>query len=299
MSALKTFGLIILLVIIILAFSSFYTVNQGYSALLLRLGKIVDQPNTEMPYIAAPGLHFKLPFLNQVRDFDMRLQTLTEQSSRIMTAEQKYVLVDYYVKWRIKNLSLYYTRTGGFPERADTLLKQQINDALRAAFGQRTITEVISDERASIMDLLQQRANQSAENLGISIVDVRIKSIDLPQEVSQSVFARMSTRREQVAAEHRADGKAAAEAIRADADAKATVMIATAKEKAAQVRATGQAKAAEIYAKAYEKNPGFYAFYRSLEAYQQVFNNKNDVLVVRPDSAFFKYFNSVEGGVQK
>ncbi len=295
MNSIKSFGFVILIIVLILGYSSMYTVTQGEQALVLRLGKIVDNPATGKPYVMNPGLHFKMPFLNQVRYFDVRLQTLTVQSSRILTAEQKYVLVDYYVKWRVKNLTTFYTRTVGDYQRADSLLQAQLNDALRAAFGKRTITEVISEDRTAVMDQLQQQTNETAENLGIEVVDVRLKTIDLPQEVSQSVFERMSAKREQVAAEHRAAGRASAEAIRATADAQATVKVATARTKAAHIRAVGQAKAANIYAEAYKKNASFYAFYRSLEAYRQAFNKKSDILVIRPDSQFFKYFNSATG----
>jgi len=296
MKATKAIGLIVILLIIVLGYGAAYTVHQGQQALLLRLGKLVVDPATGKPYVIDPGLHFKMPFLNQVRHFDVRLQTMSVQSSRILTAEQKYVLVDYYAKWRIYNVALYYQRTGGFVTRAQTLLQQQINDALRAAFGRRTISEVISDDRASIMHLLQQRANARAKLLGISVIDVRIKTIDLPKEVSESVFARMSAQREQVAAQHRSTGRAKGEKIRANADAKATVIVAKANMKSDHVRAKGLAEAARIYSKAYNKDPRFYAFYRSLEAYRDTFNDKRDILVLQPDSQFFKYFRSASGG---
>lgn len=279
-------------IVFMFVYSSAYLVYQGEHALLLRLGNIQMDANGKA-YIKGPGLHFKIPFLMQAKIFDTRLQTLDIKSSRIMTAEQKDVLVDYYVKWRISNLALYFTRTGGNPRQAALLLEQQINDGLRAEFGRRKINEVISDDRANIMDALNKQANQTAQKLGIDIIDVRIKRIDLPTEVSTAVFERMRAERERVATEHRSTGKAQAEAIRAQADANATITIATAKEAAARIRGEGDAIAAKVYADAYNQNPQFFAFYRSLDAYRKIYdkNNPNNILVLQPNSEFFKYFN--------
>lgn len=295
MNPIKTLTITAILFILMVVYSSAYTVNEGQQALLLRLGNIQTDTSTGKAYIKGPGLHFKIPFLMQAKIFDARLQTLDIKSSRIMTAEQKDVLVDYYVKWRISNLALYYTRTGGNPRQADLLLEQQINDSLRAEFGRRKIKEVISDDRVNIMDSLNKQANTSAQKLGIDVVDVRIKRIDLPTEVSTAVFERMRAERERVATEHRSTGKANAEAIRAKADANVTITIATAKEEAAKIRSEGDALAAKIYTDAYNQNPQFFAFYRSLEAYRKVFdkNNPNNILVLQPNSEFFKYFNNV------
>ena len=298
-STAKTSLLVIVIIALFVGYSSLFTVQAGQKALVLRLGKMVANPTTKKPQVYEPGLHFKTPFINSVRKFDTRLQTLTVQSSRIMTEEQKNVLVDYYVKWRINNLPLYYTRTGGSVTHTQNLLEQQVNDALRAAFGKRTITEVVSGERTNIMQILQDKANVTAKGLGIKVVDVRIKSIDLPKEVSDSVFKRMSAKREQVATEHRADGKAQAEKIKATADAQAAIAIANAVAKAAKVKAEGTAQAAKIYADAYKKDPKFYAFYRSLKAYRQAFSKKDDILVLKPDSQFFDYFNSATGKAVK
>lgn len=292
---LKTPLIVIVILAVFAAYLGMFTVTQGQKALLLRLGKIVQNPKTKEAKVFNPGLHFKIPFVNQVRKFDVRLQTLTVQSSRIITEEQKFVLVDYYVKWKINDLPLYFTRTGGFAMRAENLLQQQVNDALRAAFGKRTITEVVSGERLNVMRMLKQRANQTAQGLGIAVVDVRIKSIDLPKEVSDSVFSRMRADREQVAMKHRADGRAQAEKIKATAEAQATITVAQANTKAAKIRADGITKAAKIYADTYNKDPKFYAFYRSLKAYKQSFNNRSDFLVLRPDSQFFKYFLALSG----
>jgi membrane protease subunit HflC len=290
----KTLGLIILLIVLVILYSSVYSVRESQQAIILRLGNIVKNSDGQAK-VAGPGLHFKLPFIHVIRKFDTRLQTMDVQSSRILTQEQKYVLVDYYAKWKISDLPRYYTSTGGYPLRAQTLLEQKINNVLRAEFGKRTIKEVIS--RGSLMETLKNVANESASGLGIKVLDVRIKRIDLPNEVSKSVFARMRTKREQVANKHRSDGQAAAEKIRAQADADVTVIIATAKEKAANIRAKGDALAATVYADAYGKDAAFFAFYRSLEAYKEIFNNKQDILVIKPDSQFFKYFGSFDNAV--
>jgi modulator of FtsH protease HflC len=290
MSPFKTIGVVLALIILLLFYGSVYRVFEGQKALVLRLGKIERTYNGE-PLIVGPGLHFKLPIINQVRKFDVRLQTLTVQSSRILTEEQKYVLVDYYIKWRVENLGLYYQRTGGDSFRAQTLLEQQVNDALRAAFGQRTITEMVSGERLNVMALLKDSANATAKNLGIWVADVRIKTIDLPKEVSETVYGRMRTKREQVATQYRSNGRAKAEAIQAAADAKAVIAVAEAKAKAANLRAEGVALASTIYAEAYQRDSEFYAFYRSLDAYKKAFNNKNDILILTPGNEFFKYFN--------
>lgn len=282
-------GLIAGLVVLVLLFSSAFTVTAGQRALLLRLGDIVKNKQGQ-PVVLGPGLHFKLPFIVNVRYFDVRLQSFTVESSRILTAEQKYVLVDYYTKWRIEDPALYYKRTGGIASRATMLMEQKINDALRAAFGKRDIKDVISSERMNIMGILQDKANENAKNLGIDVVDVRIKGVELPQQVRESVFQRMRTEREQVATQHRAKGRAKAESLKADADAKVAVKIATAKTQAAEIRANGDAKAAAIYSDAYQKDAGFYAFYRSMKAYQDVFSHHGTVMVLKPSGQFFKYF---------
>jgi len=285
--------LFIIFLVLALFYTTVYTVNEGEQALLLRLGTIETDAGG-MPVVEGPGLHFKIPLITQANIFDTRLQTLDIKSSRIVTAEQKDVMVDYYVKWRINDLALYYTRTGGDPQQANLLLEQQLNDGLRAQFGRRTISEVVSDDRATIMDTLGKQANDTAQRLGIKVVDVRIKRIDLPAEVSSAVFERMRAERERVATEHRSTGKANAEGIRANADADVTVIVATASAQAAAIRAQGDGQAAKIYADAYSKDADFFAFLRSLQAYKAVFSKpQNNLLVLKPDGQFFKYFNSL------
>lgn len=292
-SSSKIFVIAIVVIVLLVVFTGLFTVSEGQKALVLRLGQLKkDADNKAVIY--EPGLHFKIPFITTDLVFDTRVQTLDIESSRIVTSEKKDVLVDYYVKWRISNLAKYYTSTGGLSQRAEQLLQQQINNGLRAQFGQRTIPEVVSDDRSQIMATLRQEADVTAKPLGIDVVDVRIKAIDLPKEVSSAVFARMRAERQRVAAEHRADGKSKGEAIRANADATVTVTLATAKQKAAIIRAKGQKTAAEIYAQAYNQNPDFYAFYRSLIAYEKTFDNKKDVLVIGPNSQFFNYINKTK-----
>jgi membrane protease subunit HflC len=281
--------LITALVVLALLSLSIYTVPEGQRAIVLRLGEIVKNKQTGQARVLTPGVHFKPPFITQVRRFSVKLQTMSEESVRILTKEQKYVIVSYYAKWRIQDLPLFYTRTGGFSRRADLLLQQKINGALRAAFGRRSIKDVISSERLNLMNMLQDKAEESAKNLGIHVVDVRIVGIDLPPTVQESVFKRMRTEREQVATQHRARGRAQQAAIMADADRQVTVMLAKAKANAQALRASGDREAAKIYSQAYDKSPAFYAFYRSLEAYRHVLH-RHTMMVISPQSAFFKVF---------
>lgn len=289
MGTTKTLAIVFSFFILILGLSSIYIVTEGENALLLRFGKIVN--NSEgTAEIKKPGIHFKLPVVYTARIFDVRLQTLDIEKSRIVTEEKKDVLVDYFVKWRINNLQRFYTSTDGRVIRAQTLLEQKLNDSLRAEFGKRNISEVVSGERADIMGILQKAANESAAGLGIEVIDVRIKRIDLPEEVSHAVFDRMRAERQRIANEHRAEGKAEANAIRAKTDADVTVILATASSDAKKIRAKGDMESAMIYANAYDKDAEFYAFYRSLEAYSNSFQDK-DFIVLGPNSQFFKYFN--------
>lgn len=278
------------LVSLILICACFFSVNQGQQALSLRLGNI-EKDLKGNARIYGPGLHLKAPFIVSVRHFDTRLQDLEDKSPRILTKEQKYLYVDYYAKWRIKDLSLYYTRTGGYAENAKQLLTQKINDALRAEFGKRDLQEVVADQRSDIMGYLRDSANLVAHGLGLDIVDVRIKSIDLMPDVQDSVFKSMSTKREQDATSYRSFGVAEAVRIRAEADATAVKMIADASRNAALVRAKGDEESANIYAAAYKQDPEFYSLLRSLQSYREVFDNNHTIMVIKPDNQFFKYFN--------
>ncbi len=268
-----------------LANSVFYTVDERERAILFRFGEIVKDDSE-------PGLHYKVPIMNTVRKFDKRTQTLDAEPERYLTSEKKNVIVDSFVKWRINNVSEFFTSTGGDINNANQRLAQIINDGLREEFGKRTIQEVVSGERSQIMEILTSRTKNSASELGLDVVDVRIRRIDLPQEVSTSVYDRMKAERERVAADLRSRGAEAAERIRAEADREATIIKAEAYRDAERVRGEGDATAADTYAKAYSKNKEFYSLYRSLNAYRNTFNSKDDVLVVKPDSEFFKYFTN-------
>ena len=228
-----------------------------------------------------------------MRYFDTRILTLDSQEpERFITSENKNVLVDSFIKWRITHVQQYYVSVGGDEGRAQTRLLQTINDNLRAEFGKRTVHEVVSGEREKIMNILRAKADQDARKIGVQVIDVRIKRVDLPQEVSESVYRRMEAERKRVANEWRSQGAAEAEKIRADADRQREVIVAEAYREAQQKKGEGDGKAAAIYSAAYSHNPEFYAFYRSLDAYKQSFKNKNDVLVIDPSSEFFKYMKN-------
>lgn len=283
--------LAVIIVLVVVFFSTVYIIQQTQEGIVLRLGKI-ETTEDGKALVVGPGLHFKLPFVETVRDFDMRLRTLDIDSSRIMTEEQKDVLVDAYVKWRINNIVEYFKATGGDQFRTETLLKQKVNDGMRATFGQHTIAELLSNKRNAVMQTILVDVKKAAESMGVDIIDVRIKRIDLPTEVAEKIYARMRSAREKMASLIRADGEQQAEVKRAGADAKVAVTISTANSNAAKVRALGEADAAHIYAEEYKQNPGFYSFYRSLEAYQAVFTKKQANLVLQPEGRFFEYFRN-------
>jgi membrane protease subunit HflC len=264
--------------------NALFTVQQGQTALVFRFGEIVDDN-------LKPGLHFKTPFVNNVRLFDARLQTLDAEPERYLTSEKKNLLVDSFVEWRISDAKKFYTAMNGDIRLANLRLAQIIKDGLRAEFGSRTVQEVISQDRRVIVKEIQANTGESVSNFGIDIVDVKIKRVDLPQDVSDSVYQRMEAERNRVAKDLRSQGSEAAERIRADADRQRTIILADAYRDAEKVRGEGDGTAADIYAKAYSKDPDFYAFYQSLNAYQQSFNNKMDMMVVDPKSDFFKFFN--------
>ena len=282
----KVMGLVIVLVgFVLVAASSMFTVAEHQKAVMFRLGEVARSD-------FQPGLHFKVPIINNVRKFDGRILTLEAAPERYLTAEKKNVVVDSFVKWKIKDVLLYYTTMGGDEERANVRLAQIIKNGLRDEFGKRTIQEVVSGERDQIMAILTTNANKQAHEFGIDVIDVRIKRIDLPEEVSVSVYQRMEAERSRVAKDLRSRGAEAAERIRADADRQRSVTIAEAYREAERIRGEGDAQAADTYAQAYKKNPEFYAFYRSINAYRSAFKDQSDVVVVDPGSDFFKYFKS-------
>jgi membrane protease subunit HflC len=281
-------GLLVgLLVLVVVLSLSMYVVDQRQNAIVFRLGEVVDVRKE-------PGLYFKIPLIENVRNFDVRILTIdTAEPERFLTSEKKNVLVDLFVKWRITDVRQYYVSVQGNESLAQTRLLQTINDGLRAEFGNRTVHDVVSGERDKIMDLMREKANDDAKKIGVEVLDVRLKRVDLPQEVSVDVYRRMEAERKRVANELRSTGAAESEKIRADADRQREVIIAQAYREAERIKGEGDAKASAIYARAYEANPEFYAFYRSIEAYKAGFRGKNDVLVLDPASSeFFKYFRS-------
>lgn len=290
MNAIKyVIGLIVFISLLFVS-TSLFTVIEGSHGILLRLGRLVIDKKTHEVRVYAPGLHVKVPFIETVRIFDTRLQTVDIKSSRIVTKEKKDVIVDYYVKWRIDNLAHYFKATGGNQFKAETLLEQQINTSLRAQFGKRTISDVVSSDRGDVMTVLRQGAEIQAAQLGIHVVDVRIKGIELPANTSNAIYQRMRADMQKIANGHRADGSAAAEAIQSESDARVTVILAKARSDGQMIRAGGQATAAKIYSDAYSKNKEFFDFFRSLKAYQASFNSKQDIVVLDQSSAFFDYF---------
>jgi membrane protease subunit HflC len=275
-----------LVVLLIIASLSLFVVDQRQNAIVFRLGEVVDVKRD-------PGLYLKVPLLDNVRFFDTRILTIdSAEPERFLTSEKKNVLVDLFVKWRITDVRTYYVSVGGDEARARTRLLQTINDSLRAEFGNRTVHEVVSGERDKIIELMRNRANEDAQKIGVQVLDVRMKRVDLPQEVSESVYRRMEAERKRVANELRSTGSAESEKIRADADRQKEVILAQAYRDAQRIKGDGDAKATAIYASAYQGNPEFYAFYRSIEAYKQSFKSKTDVLVLEPNSEFFKYLRS-------
>jgi modulator of FtsH protease HflC len=283
----KSFGVLagLLVVLLVLGSQSIFTVDERQRAILLWLGKI-ERSDFE------PGLHFKVPFFNSVRKFDGRILTLDTDPERYLTIEKKNVMVDAFVMWRISDVAQYFRSMGGDESRADLRLSQIIKDGLRSEFGRRTIQEVVSGERAAIMETMTRRANDQAKEFGITIADVRIKRIDLPKDVSTAVYSRMEAERGRVAKELRSKGAEIAEQIRSEADRQRIVLLANAKQEAEGLRGSGDAKATKIYADAFGQDREFYALYRSLTAYRQVFSQGNDnLLLIEPRGQFFRFFN--------
>lgn len=278
--------IIVLAVLVLVGQSSLYIVKETERAVLLKFGEVADAD-------VGPGLHFKIPVVNKVRKFDSRILTLDARPQAYLTLEKKRLIVDSFVKWRVKDVQKYYTATSGDEFNAANLLSQRVDAALRNQFGARTVTEVVSGEREELMrKLISEISPVVIDKLGVEVVDVRVKRIDLPQEVSESVYDRMRTEREREARELRSRGKELAEGIRADADRQKTVIEAEAYRESEEVRGEGDAIAAKNYAEAYSVNPEFYSFYRSLQAYRESFGKSGDVLVLKPDSEFFKYLGA-------
>lgn len=273
----------ILIVVLAIGYTATYVVDQRERALLFRLGEIIKE---DIP----PGLHFKYPLINNARFFDARILTLDAQPESFLTVEKKNVTVDFFVKWRIQEVGQYYRATRGDERNALSRLSQIMKDQLRNEFGKRTIQEAVSGERSEIMNILRIQSNETAKELGIEIVDVRISRIDLPDDVSDAVYARMRAERNRVARDFRARGMEQAERIRADSDRERITILAEAYREAEKTRGEGDAEAAKIYADAYNRDPEFYSFTRSIRAYEDAFG-ESDTLILEPDSDFFNYFD--------
>jgi membrane protease subunit HflC len=287
MQRLSKFLVPFILLLILLALSTF-TVDQRESALVFRLGEIVAVKQE-------PGLYFKAPLIDNARFYDKRILTFDSPvPDRFITSEKKNVLVDSYIKWRIIDPAKYYVSVNGDERQAERRLTQTVNDGLRAEFGKRTIQEVVSGERSTIMDIIKQRADKESAKIGIQIIDVRLRRVDLPKEVSESVYQRMEAERKSVANELRSQGFADSEKIRADADKQKNIIITEAYKKAQTIKGEGDASAARIYADTFSKNKNFYDFYRSLEAYKKSFKSKEDIMVLDADTEFFKYLNGTK-----
>ncbi len=273
------------IVLLIIVYFSAFKVDQWEKAIVFKFREI---ERTDL----GPGLHFMIPMVNSVQKFDTRVLNLDQEPQRFLTSEKKDVIVDYYVKWRIEDLDSFYTSTRGDMMRAELLLSQKINGALREEFADRTVQEVVASERGMVMNLVQDRLDTVTDDLGVDVIDVRTMRIDLPENVSTSVYERMRAERERVAKDFRARGAEAAERIRANADREREVILARAYRDAEVVRGEGDAKAAEIYANAYNRDSEFYNFYRSLGVYREGFDGENSILLLKPDSELFRYFNT-------
>ncbi len=294
----KNFIALIIVALGLLIFGSLFVVEEGNKAIVIQFGKVQRDSESGDTTVFEPGLHLKLPFFDRVVTLDARIQTLDEQPDRFVTAEKKDLIVDLYVKWKIEDFAKYYLATGGIKSSAEILLQQKVNNGLRSEFGTRTIQQIVSGERSELMDEAMAQASSSSDELGIKIIDVRVKQINLPLEVRNFIFQRMRSEREAVAREHRSEGKEKAEFIKADIDAKITVMLADAERNLRKLRGEGEAQAAQIYAETYTKDPEFYSFLRSMDAYKKSFSSKQDVLVVEPDSDFFRYMKDPSGKQQ-
>ncbi|MDR2219228.1 MAG: protease modulator HflC [Methylobacillus sp.] len=285
--------LVILVVALLLLSMSAFTVDQREYAVVFRLGEIVSADSVKKN----PGLYFKIPFVENVRYFDNRILTLDSGAPEpFITKEKTNLQVDSFVKWRIVDPAKFYVSIrGGDEAQAEVRLAQMINDGLRAEFGARTLHDVVSGERDQIMKILREKADQEARQMGIEVLDVRLKRVDFTDDISGQVYSRMESERKRIANDLRAQGAGESERIRADANKQREVILAEAYREAQRIKGEGDGRAAEIYAAAYSKNPEFYAFYRSLDAYRNSFRSKNDILVIQPDSDFFKYMREPGG----
>lgn len=295
MKLVRQFGVIILVVVLIFLLNSFFIIREGQNGLVLVLGHLKeDASGSGVSY--EPGLHLRIPFISSVKKFDTRLQGFSSGSFSAITSKQTFLEVEYFVKWRIEDVALYYKRTSGSTVRASSLMESKINDIVRAQFGRHTSNQIISTERSDIMNTVLGEAKREIESeYGIQVTDVQLQSARLPTRVLKSVFNRMASERKQFANNKRAEGLKVSESIKAKADYQVVVIKAKARQQAADLKADGDRQAAAIYAQAYEKDADFFAFYRSLKAYQKAFNeDASNMLVLSTDSDFFKYFDEID-----
>ena len=279
----------VLIALLLVASSALFTVDQRQNAIVFQLGEVKE-------VIVKPGLHFKWPLIQNVRLFDMRILGYDDvEPLRFLTQGNKPVLVDSFIRWRIVDVRLYFVSVQGNEVEATRRLRQTISGALRDEFGGRTVHDVVSGERDAVMDRVRQKADKDLRRIGVEIVDVRLKRVDLPQEVSESVYRRMEAERKRIANELRSTGSAEAERIRADADRQREVILANAYRDAQKTKGEGDARAAATYAKAFSENAEFYAFYRSMEAYRSTFRGRNDLMVLDPSADFFRYLKEPSG----
>ena len=284
MSGKSMMWIIVAVIVVAVGSSTVYYVDEREKAIVFQFGEIV-RSNDE------PGLHFKAPLINNVKFFDARVQTMDSDPELYLTRAKKNLVVDSFVKWRITNAANYYTRLGGLASNARNRLAQRVNDALRSEFGNRSVQQVISGDRVEIMDVVRQLTNEETASLGIEVLDVRLKRVDLDPDISERVYQRMEAERSRVAKDLRARGAEAAERIRADADRDRAIILAEARQAAQEVKGQGDAKATAIYADAFTRDREFYRMYRSLNAYRNTFATPDNLLVIEPDSEFFRYFN--------
>jgi membrane protease subunit HflC len=284
MSGKNMMWVILAVIVVTVGSSAVYYVDEREKAIVFQFGEIVRSNDK-------PGLHFKAPLINNVKYFDARVQTMDSDPELYLTREKKNLVVDSFVKWRITNAANYYTRLGGLASNARNRLAQRVNDALRSEFGNRSVQQVISGDRVEIMDVVRELTNEETASLGIEVLDVRLKRVDLDPDISERVYQRMEAERSRVAKDLRARGAEAAERIRADADRERAIILAEAEQKAQEVKGQGDAEATAIYADAFNRDREFYRMYRSLNAYRKTFATPDNLLVIEPDSEFFRYFN--------
>ena len=295
MSPKQTFYVLLGLVVLLVGSNSIFVVNQWETGIVLRFGKIHGIEDTGSAEAFDPGLHFMIPFVDRVVKIDTRIQTMDSRPQEALTNEKKALVVDTYVKWRVSDYGQFYLRTQNDFNRAESLLERIVNNDLRAEIGKNTVKETISGEREQMMIDVRDYSNSSAQELGIDVVDVRVKQVNYPPEVSENVYERMRSERERVATAFRSNGRKEADIIEASADKEATIIEANAVRDAKIIMGQADAKAAKIYAEAYEKDAEFFAFLRSLESYEKSFSGQQDIIVMRPDSDFFKYIKEKDG----